>query len=144
MIYKSLPREFHKKFEVVSCFIEYKGDILLLHRQNHKPEGDMWGVPAGKIDEGETILEAMVREMREETGLKILPGNLTYFNKVFVKFPEYDFVYHMFSMPLREKPEIKINKDEHKDFTWTSPKNALSMNLMRDLDSCIKLFYGAL
>lgn len=141
IIFKTLPPQFNKKFEVVSSFCEHKGEILLLHRQDHKPEGNTWGVPAGKIDERETMAEAMVREMKEETGVTISPRDLVYFDNVFVKFPEYDFIYHMFFLSLPKKPHVTINNGEHKNFCWTSPKSALLMNLMRDLDACIKLFY---
>ncbi len=35
--------------------------------------GDVWGLPAGAIDLGESPSEAVVREVFEETGLRILP-----------------------------------------------------------------------
>ena len=66
MIYKERPKNFNPKFDVISCFVEYDGEILLLHRQDHKPEGNTWGVPAGKVDKGESLLEAMTREIQEE------------------------------------------------------------------------------
>ena len=37
MLYKEQPKNFTPKFEVVSCFVEYKDEILLLLRQDHKP-----------------------------------------------------------------------------------------------------------
>lgn len=142
MIYKERPQNFHPKFEVISCFVEYNGEILLLHRQDHKPEGNTWGVPAGKVDAGESILEAMVREIQEETGFMLSSQQLSYFGKVFVKYPDYDFVYHMYHAKLDQKQKVAINHNEHKDFRWISPENALNMPLIQDLDSCIKLFYG--
>ena len=86
MIYKERPQNFNPKFEVVSCFVEYNGEILLLHRQDHKPEGNTWGVPAGKVDDGENLLESMVREIKEETGFLLPSSQLSYFEKVFVIF----------------------------------------------------------
>ena len=53
MIYGSKPKQFNPLFEVVSCFVEHNGEIILLHRQSQKPEGDTWGVPAGKVGEEE-------------------------------------------------------------------------------------------
>ncbi|MEI6118972.1 MAG: hypothetical protein WCP92_07315 [bacterium] len=38
MLYKEKPADFNPKFEVVSCFVEYKNEILLLLRQDHKPQ----------------------------------------------------------------------------------------------------------
>ena len=55
MIFIDKPNDFNPKFKVASSFIEHKGKILLLHRQNHKPQGNTWGVPAGKVDNGENM-----------------------------------------------------------------------------------------
>ena len=84
MIYTEKPQEFYSKFDVVSCFVEHNGEILLLHRQDHKPQGNTWGVSAGKVDGGEQVLEAMVREIYEETGFKLVPSQLAYFGKLYV------------------------------------------------------------
>lgn len=142
MIYKEKPQNFNPKFDIVSCFVEHKGEILLLHRQDHKPEGSTWGVPAGKIDIGENTLEAITRELHEETGIQLSPPQLFYFEKVCIKFPKYDFFYHIFHASLDQRPEVVISNKEHKDFRWASPKNALDMPLIEALDDCINLFYG--
>ncbi|MBU1252175.1 MAG: NUDIX hydrolase [Nanoarchaeota archaeon] len=141
MIYKKKPQKFNSRFEVVSCFVEHQGEILLLHRQDYKPEGNTWGVPAGKVDEGEIVLNTIMREIQEETGFALPPSKISYFDKVYVKYPGYDFVYHIFHACLDHKRKVSINPKEHKDFKWTSPKNALKMPLIQDLDTCIKLFY---
>ena len=51
-----------------------EGRILLV-RQHH-PERDIWLVPGGAVEDGETSREACVREVREETGLEIEVGPL--------------------------------------------------------------------
>ncbi|HKK54323.1 MAG TPA: NUDIX hydrolase [Patescibacteria group bacterium] len=142
MIYKEKPQNFNSRFDVTSCFVEYNEEILLLHRQNHKPEGNTWGVPAGKVDKGETILKTMLREMNEETGFVLPSSQFSYFGKVFVKYTDYDFVYHIYHTKLKQRNKVVINQAEHKDFRWISPKKALNTPLIQDLDACIKLFYG--
>lgn len=141
MIYLDKPQNFNSQLEVVSCFIEHNDEILLLHRQDRKPEGNTWGVPAGKVNMGETTTETMIREIKEETGLIISTDNLNYFGKVYVKYPKMDFIYHMFSARLDKKPIIKINFAEHKNFQWISPAEALQIPLILDEDACIKMFY---
>ena len=49
---------------------------LLLIKRGHAPEAGKWSLPGGRIEPGETDAQALVREMREETGLTVLPGPL--------------------------------------------------------------------
>ena len=49
---------------------------LLLIKRGHAPGAGLWSLPGGRIEPGETDAEALVREMREETGLVIEAGQL--------------------------------------------------------------------
>ncbi len=71
MIKKEEPKNFNPVFEVVASFCENQKKILLLHRQDKKPEGNTWGLPAGKIQNNENLHKAIKREINEETGLNI-------------------------------------------------------------------------
>lgn len=141
MVFKEPPADFNKTMEIVACYVEHGSALLLLHRHAHKSNGDLWGLPGGKIDPGETRREAMLREIREETGLDIPEPDLVYFDTVYVRQLGYDFSYHMFSVAVSERPAIKINPDEHKAFAWASPGEALLMGLVHDQDECTRLFY---
>ncbi len=142
MIHKAEPKGFNPRFTVVGCFVEHDDRILLLKRQGHKPQGNRWGVPAGKTNKGEDHLETMIREINEETGLGVDKSDVSFFDRVYVRCSSYDFVYHMFHVKLDNENDIKINISEHKEFRWTCPKNALEMPLIHDLGACIKLFYN--
>jgi 8-oxo-dGTP pyrophosphatase MutT (NUDIX family) len=48
------------------------GRVLLQHRTDGR-----WGLPGGAIDPGETPAEAVVREVREETGLEVVAERLS-------------------------------------------------------------------
>jgi 8-oxo-dGTP pyrophosphatase MutT (NUDIX family) len=98
------------------------------------------GVPAGKLEEKD-LTQGVLREIREETTLDIDPRKVSYFQPVYVRYPTYDFVYHIFHTNLDRKPEIRINPGEHKEYRIVSPQVALTMPLIQDLDACIKLFY---
>lgn len=141
MIFRTKPNGFKARFDIVSCFCEASGKVLLLHRQKSRPQGLTWGVPAGKLDNGEVISKAILREIFEETGIKLSHEEINYFDRVFVRYPTYDFVYHIFYAKFEKNPEISIDTREHKNFKWVTPKEALKMPLIQDLDNCIKLFY---
>ena len=52
------------------------GKILLIKRAADPFKG-MWAVPGGRIEDDETAEACLIREMEEETGLKVEPVKLT-------------------------------------------------------------------
>jgi 8-oxo-dGTP diphosphatase len=51
------------------------GRILLIKR-GKEPQAGRWSLPGGRVEPGETDEQAVVREVREETGLQVVPGPL--------------------------------------------------------------------
>lgn len=150
MIYASLgaeiffdrPDDFNPKMEVVGCFLEYEDQILLLHRQDHTSQGNLWGIPGGKLEKGESPIEAAIRETFEETGFDISKEEIVTLGKVYIKYPRFDYIYHMIRCrPAVQPDSVKICFQEHKGFTWVTPHDALKMQLMLDEDACIQWVY---
>ncbi|MBQ2270237.1 MAG: NUDIX hydrolase [Firmicutes bacterium] len=61
----------------VRVIIENDEQKILMVKQEH-PERTVWMVPGGGIEEGETAAEAVVREMKEETGLNVTVGPMIF------------------------------------------------------------------
>ena len=49
---------------------------LLVVQRRHEPAAGRWTLPGGRVDLGETLADAVRREVREETGLDVEVGDL--------------------------------------------------------------------
>ena len=54
--------------------VALRGPSVLLVKRANPPDQGLWGYPGGKVELGETVAEAAMRELREETGLIGTPG----------------------------------------------------------------------
>jgi 8-oxo-dGTP diphosphatase len=64
------------RVQCVGGIITDDGGRLLLILRGHEPGKGLWSIPGGRIEPGETDAQALVREMREETGLIVTCGPL--------------------------------------------------------------------
>ncbi|MFE4538707.1 NUDIX hydrolase [Streptomyces scopuliridis] len=73
-----------------------EGKVLLLHRAADDYLGGLWELPSGGVDEGETLTEALHREVTEETGLTVTAmgaylGHFDYRSKSVKKTRQFNF-----------------------------------------------------
>lgn len=115
-----------------------------MHSQDHKKQGNRWGIPGGKVEKNEAPLQAVIREIKEETGYDFSNQAVQFLKTVYIEYNEKDhFVYHMFRVKLSFDPAaVKIDFKEHKGFTWMTVEDALKYPLIDDEDFCIKMTHG--
>ena len=62
-----------KKIWVAAAVIENnQGEILIAKRLDHLHQGGKWEFPGGKVEAGESALEALTRELNEEVNLDVV------------------------------------------------------------------------
>ena len=90
------------------------GEILILKRASHmKWNPNLWDLPGGHLKEDEETIEALKREVKEETGLAIKNiGEIGKENNVTI----------FKSDASDENKEIKLD-DENEDHKWTKPED---------------------
>jgi len=47
------------------------GEVLVARRHEHLHQGGLWEFPGGKVAAGESVLEALARELHEELGIRV-------------------------------------------------------------------------
>jgi|SRR5579884_1387509 len=108
---------------VVSALIKKENKFLLI-KEKLEDNNETWIIPGGGVDFGESLEEAVVREIKEELGLDIKVSKFLRFHEAI--FP--DFGYHTVIFFFLAKPlstEIKIGEEKILDaryFTWEEMK----------------------
>lgn len=135
-VYFEVPSGFNSNLEVATCYIRYESELLFLKRLPHKAQGGLWGIPGGKVDKESRPIETMIREIKEETSIDLYGQSIQPFGTAYVRYPEVDFIYHMFGCALERLPEIILNPDEHIQYAWWSFKEAFSHPVILFEDAC--------
>ncbi|GAA0361036.1 NUDIX hydrolase [Streptomyces blastmyceticus] len=68
---RAAERDGITKTVVGAVIADNDGKILLLHRSDDDYLGGLWELPSGGVDDGEDLIEALHREVAEETGLTV-------------------------------------------------------------------------
>jgi 8-oxo-dGTP diphosphatase len=79
-----------QSFQVAGAIIEREGQLLLVRNRRRNGDHD-WTTPGGVVDAGESVLEGLAREVREETGLLVRTWSTALY-RVRVEFPEREWV----------------------------------------------------
>jgi phosphoglycolate phosphatase len=108
----------------------WNADNQVLMVRTQKWSG-LWGIPGGKIKFGEPSLDALRREIKEETNLDI--ADITFalvqdciHSKQFYR--EAHFVLLNYTCRVQGRCDVKLN-DEAQEFRWMTPSQALDMPL---------------
>ena len=122
---------------IVGGIIEKDNKILMVKEAKNKCYGK-WNVPAGHLEDGETIFEGAIREIFEETGCKVRLKKMLPILSVEIENTKFMII--TFTTELLEE-KISFNKEEILDVNWISKeelKNMTSKNLRDEkLIKCI-------
>ena len=89
---------------------------MICQRPAYKARGLLWEFVGGKIEEGETKEQALIRECREELAVTISVGNV--FMDVIHEYPDLTVHLTLFNATIAEGVPQKL---EHNDIQWIKP-----------------------
>ncbi|MBH1934276.1 NUDIX domain-containing protein [Streptomyces sp. AV19] len=109
------------------------GDILLIH----KTDNDLWALPGGGHEIGESIADTVVREVEEETGIRVevLDVSGLYTDPGHVMAYDDGEVRQQFSICFRARPvggELRTSS-ESKEVRWVPPTDLDGLDIHRSM-----------
>ena len=106
-----------KKVEVVAAVIMHNQKILCVQRSENKYAyiSKKFEFPGGKMEEGETKKQTIIREIKEELNMDIIP--IKELNTVEHEYPDFNLKMHSF---ISECLSTEVFLSEHIDYKWLS------------------------
>ncbi len=109
--------------EVVAALIRENGKFLICQRPVTKSCALLWEFVGGKVEQGETKEQALVRECREELGIIIQAGDV--FTEVVHEYPDITVHLTLFNASIKKGVPQKL---EHNDIRWITPSQIPDYN----------------
>lgn len=110
-------------------------EILIVKRHpKSKTDPEMWELPGGKVEKGEHFIDALVREIKEETNLDCEVGD-------FCEAVQNDYMHKrtvQLMMYLTDiEGEVKIS-DEHTEFMWATLEKTKTLEISSSLKKVLE------
>lgn len=102
--------------EVVAALIWDNGRFLICQRPAHKARGLLWEFVGGKVEPGETMEAALIRECREELDITVEVQDI--FTQVIHEYPDILIRLTLFHCRIAGGEPTLL---EHNDLTWIQP-----------------------
>jgi len=108
---------------VTAAIIRKRGEILICQRDASGDCAFLWEFPGGKLEEGETLENCLIRECKEELEIDIVVKDV--FAKTTYQYPDREIVFTFFDAELISD-KIKLNV--HEDYKWVLPRELNNYN----------------
>ncbi len=102
-------------------------EILVLHRKPSVPEGNRWGLPAGKVLEGGQPIDTAILKTVQEVSLKFQKNQLKHLGEFRFEAVGNNITMNVWVVRLNEDQDskIKLNYDGHDSYKWQKPESLL-------------------
>ena len=124
----------------MGAIIPRNGKVLVLRRKQGDYLGGIDELPSGHVEQGESVLQALRREVKEETGLTVtqihrLDSQFDYLTGSGKKARQLNFVVDV------EDSRAKIALSEHSAYCWAGPKEVQALNLSEKTRNALAQFW---
>ncbi len=131
-----------KQYVAVRAVIVKDGKILLIRESQKYASGTNKGkydFPGGKLKAGESLIDAIVREVSEEVGLQVKIGNPFYAGEWSpVVAGEVSHIVGIFFLCEALSARVMLS-DDHDEYLWITPKDAQNLALIDENANAIEV-----
>jgi mutator protein MutT len=124
------------QIRVLAAVISREGRWLLCRRPPHKRHGGCWEFPGGKLEEGEGLLEAALRELREELAVEVVTAGAALYSR---PDPGSPFIIEFVPVEVAGEPQPL----EHSELAWVLPADAAALHLAPADADFVRFMTGA-
>ena len=96
---------------------DQQGRLLLIQRRK-PPEAGAWGLPGGKVDFGETVKEAVLREIDEELGVRLVLEGLACLTETILSDDGRHWVAPVYKARIASGTPSIMEPEKHSDWRW--------------------------
>lgn len=114
--------------------------VLVLRRQGSSYGNGRWCLPGGKVDFGETVLDAAAKELREETSLKCVQASFLFYQDS-LPYDGSDLHCINFFFVVETEGEIELNP-ESEAFAWITANELSEYSLAFRNDEGLERYWS--
>ena len=126
--------------EVATALIRAEREHLFLQRAASPLAPHTWCIPGGKLEEGESAIKALIRELKEELSWKVGEEQVRFVKSCYVHHPAACYLLHLFDLSMKEKREVRLKYDEHENYRWVEPGEISSLDLLEGQRQALEYF----
>ena len=119
--------------EVVAALIWDENRFMICQRPENKTRAFEWEFVGGKVEQGETKQQALIRECREELGVEVKVYDI--FMDVVHEYPDITVHLTLFNATIADGVPQKL---EHNDIQWITPEEISGFNFCPADDEILK------
>ena len=119
--------------EVVAALIWDENRFMICQRPENKTRSFEWEFVGGKVEQGETKQQALIRECREELGVEVKVYDI--FMDVVHEYPDITVHLTLFNAAIADGVPQKL---EHNDIQWITPEEISGFNFCPADDEILK------
>ncbi len=129
------------KFVAGACIANAAGQVLMLQRSVDEFLPEIWEIPSGGVEDGETLEQALIREVREETHLDVLRigeclNTFDYISGSGRRARQFNFI-----VEVKDLAPLRLSS-EHQEVAWVVDPSQVEPLVTPEMRATVRAFIG--